>query len=92
MTTPDWFWIAVLLVPPLLGPLAWFFGADSRAAGGWTAGSFDASPRPDRPSRRRAREPQRAREPRRARQPRHARQLHRGGAHPAGAAGAAPRC
>ncbi|WP_432571809.1 hypothetical protein [Kineococcus sp. SYSU DK005] len=52
MTSSDWFWLAVLLVPPLLGPLAWFFGADTRAGGGWTAASFDEAPRPDRARRR----------------------------------------
>ena len=50
MGSADWFWLIVLVVPPLLGPLAWFFGADSRASGGWSRGSFIDFPRPgDRP-------------------------------------------
>ncbi|WP_369053705.1 hypothetical protein [Kineococcus terrestris] len=54
----DWFWLALLLLPPLLGPLAWWLGADTRASGGWDEGWDDGRgwdgppPRPDRPARR----------------------------------------
>ncbi|NAZ85772.1 hypothetical protein [Kineococcus indalonis] len=48
MSTHDLAVTALLVLPPLLGPLAWFFGADSRASNGWTGESFTAFERPDR--------------------------------------------